>query len=336
MQITVLIHGDNAHRQRIESAVALINGCQSYFRLIIETDAALVVHGYPTNPDRVRSHIEHARPGSYTIAIVEDLLNDNWFSHEYRCSSVITIGDWEQHYAPPTLKSYIMYQVAQALMHFASDLSEEIAMRLVHEPPKGCLFDMSTRKLDIRLGMVAGNLCARCASTLRQFGTDQNAIDAIDRIVNLVRSEALGKPVLLDPRKAFVVMRFTSKDENDNAWRYGIKAGVEEYGFVPERADVRVESRQILDKIFDRIKASRLVIAKVDESNLNVYFELGVAMGLEKDTLLVSENSLVVNLPSDLKNWECLTYDKGDYEQLKAKVSNFLAEKYGNQRVTNC
>ena len=100
----------------------------------------------------------------------------------------------------------------------------------------------------------------------------------MSRIANLVRSEALGKPVVLNPRKAFVVMRFTSNDENDNAWNYGIKVGVENCGFVPELADVRVESRQILDKIYDRIKASRLVIAKVDELNLNVYFELGVAM----------------------------------------------------------
>ena len=48
----------------------------------------------------------------------------------------------------------------------------------------------------------------------------------------------------------------------------------------------------------------------------------------------MSESSLAANLPSDLKNWECLTYDKGDYEQLKTKVSDFLTEKYGDQRVT--
>ena len=91
----------------------------------------------------------------------------------------------------------------------------------------GCLLDMCTNKPDLRLGMVAGNLCASCVSTLRQFGIDQLAIDAVSRIANLVRSEALGKPVVLNPRKAFVVMRFTSNDENDNAWNYGIKVGVE-------------------------------------------------------------------------------------------------------------
>ena len=123
MQITVLIHGDNAHRSCIESAVALINGCQSYFRLRVDTDPALEARGYPARPDQVRAHIERTRPCSYTIAIIEDILNDNWFSHVYRCSSVISIGDREQYYAPPLLKSYVMYGVAHALIHFGSDLS---------------------------------------------------------------------------------------------------------------------------------------------------------------------------------------------------------------------
>ena len=101
-------------------------------------------------------------------------------------------------------------------------------------------------------------------------------------------------------------MRFTHNDENDNAWKYGIKAGLEAAGFNPVRADDQVESRQILEKISKQLNKSRLVIAKVDENNLNVYFELGLAMGLDKDVLLVSESSLVLNLPSDLRNWECL------------------------------
>ena len=33
-------------------------------------------------------------------------------------------------------------------------------MRLMHEPPMGCLLDMCTNKPDLRLDMVAGNLCA--------------------------------------------------------------------------------------------------------------------------------------------------------------------------------
>jgi hypothetical protein len=51
-------------------------------------------------------------------------------------------------------------------------------------------------------------------------------------------------------------------------------------------------------------------------------------MGLDKDVPLISENALVLNLPSDLRNWECLAYEKGNYEQLAQNVERFLRENY--------
>ncbi len=85
---------------------------------------------------------------------------------------------------------------------------------------------------------------------------------------------------------------------------------------------------QLLEKIEKNIEKSRLVIIKVDSNNLNVYFELGLAMGLNKDVLLVSEKDLVLHLPSDLRNWECLTYSKGNYDELKNKVIKFYTDNY--------
>ena len=54
------------------------------------------------------------------------------------------------------------------------------------------------------------------------------------------------------------------------------------------RIDNQISSGQLLDKSKKYTK-SRLVIIKIDSNNLNVYFELGVAMGLNKDVLLSSE-----------------------------------------------
>jgi len=52
-------------------------------------------------------------------------------------------------------------------------------------------------------------------------------------------------------------------------------------------------------------------------------------MGMKKDVLLVSESSLVLSLPSDLRNWECLTYEKGNYPQLADALAGFLEVNYG-------
>lgn len=51
-------------------------------------------------------------------------------------------------------------------------------------------------------------------------------------------------------------------------------------------------------------------------------------MGLDKDVLLISEKELVLQLPFDLKNWECLTYSKGNYEELKRNIIQYFHDNY--------
>jgi predicted nucleotide-binding protein len=143
-----------------------------------------------------------------------------------------------------------------------------------------------------------------------------------------VRSEAIGKPIILNEHEAFIVMRFSNNDENDNAYKYGIQAALKALEIKGFRADDSVISGQILEKVKLSIKKSRFIIAKVDSENLNVYFELGLALGLNKDVLLISEKDLIFQLPSDLRNWECLTYAKGDYEGLKNKIIEYYRNNF--------
>ena len=241
----------------------------------------------------------------------------------------ISINDWEQIYAPPSLKCYIIYEIAQALLAFEGPLSVELNHGLSHKSSVGCIMDFCINKSDIKLGMVSGNLCPKCRSSLRQLGTVSKALDAIDKVLVYVRDEAIGRPTILDPNSAFVIMRFTKNDENENAYKYGIKQGLESIGIKVERGDNVVSSGQILDKIKYHIDKARFIIAKVDEDNLNVYFELGLAMGYNKDVLLISERNVSLHLPTDLKNWECLTYEKGNYDQLKDKIFRYYKVHYG-------
>lgn len=58
-------------------------------------------------------------------------------------------------------------------------------------------------------------------------------------------------------------------------------------------------------------------------------------MGLNKDVLLISQEDLVLHLPTDLRNWECLTYSEGNYDQLKNKVIKFFADQYHYNEYIN-
>ncbi len=127
---------------------------------------------------------------------------------------------------------------------------------------------------------------------------------------------------------AFTVMHFSQADENQNAWLYGVSPGLVDFGFNPVRGDDSLRSGQILDKVIQQVDRARLVVVKVDDPNLNVYFELGLAFGRNKDTLLVCSESMALKIPSDLRNWECVTYPTGSYKVLRARVHAFCEQNF--------
>ena len=330
--LVVLDHGSD-HTSRVKEAVNVINASQRSFFLRLQEDPVLIEPaGDRIVGDNAAAQIGREFTGRDVICVTDRPFVDNWFSHEYRHCAIITTSDWEALFAPPSLRAYLVYQIAQALIPIEADLTEEMLLQLVHEPPIGCLQDLNTNKPDIKYGMIAGNMCLGCEGNLRQFGVDQEALDAVRRVLAAVRDEAVGRPRIADPFSAFVVMRFSQHDENANAYKYGLRPGLEDVGLTVHRGDDTVQSAQILDQVLRHLERSRFIVAKVDAENLNVYFELGLAMGLDKDVLLVSESSLIVTLPSDLRNWECITYEGSNYEQLRDRVSAFFESNYHMER----
>lgn len=336
MEITVRYYEKNTRKTQIVKAISIINSAQNYFfyKLEVDKDTDICKENYISWTKFKEEHIEEDKYAKYAIYITEKPFDDNWFSHEESQFAVITTNDWEEIFAPPSLKAYLVYQIAQASINFEGDINENMEMRMVHDNPEGCMFDLCGAKQDIRLGMIAGNICPQCRAVLVRYGVNEKAIGAVEKMLRHVRAEAVGKPIIFDEDAAFVVMRFSSNDENSNAFEYGIKSALESLGIKCIRADFEITSGQLLEKVERSIKRSRFIIVKVDSENLNVYFELGLAMGFDKDILLVSEDQWVLNLPSDLRNWECLTYPKGDYKTLKEKVITHYIDNYHYKLVS--
>lgn len=327
MDIKIVCYKDNCRKNQIIKAINILNSVQNYFFYKLVNDNLDVCTGemvdWNSFSNSVRKSIDE-----YTIYITEQPFTDNWFSHEDYKYSIISMDSWERLFAPPSLRVYLVYQIAQATVSFEADLSENMEMRMVHDRAEGCMFDFCFNKPDIKLGMVAGTICPQCRSILLRYGVEERALNAIERILLYVRSEAIGKPIMFNENEAFIVMRFSNNDENDHAYKYGIQSALKDLGIKCLRADDKVISGQLLQKVRQSIEKCRFIIAKVDSDNLNVYFELGLAMGLDKEVLLISEESLVLQLPSDLKNWECLTYPKGNYDELKRRIVKYYQDNY--------
>jgi hypothetical protein len=329
MRVTVYRSNTSGYAARVDATISALHAVQSRFHFTISDADLLAPKRRNIDPLATLEEIEGANGPKPFIAVVDDPFTDNWFSHETRSGSIITTSDWENHFAPPSLRSYLAYQIAQALAYYAAEISEESATRMfVHYPSAGCLFDLSIQKRDIKYGMLAGNLCASCRGSLRALGAAEEDLHAIEAILDWVRAEATARPSLIDPCAVFVIMRFSTNDENDNAWKYGIAPALESFGYQAERGDSSLRSGQLLDKVARHIKRARLVVAKIDEKNLNVYFELGLAMGMDKPVVLITEKEFVVDVPTDLRNWECLSYSRGNYDQLRERLVRFCLQNF--------
>lgn len=335
MKITVRYFAEIKRKNQIQKAISIINSAQNYFFYEAEIDEKIdVCEDASINWHKFKElQKKFIEDNKYIIYITEKPFDDNWFSHEEAQYSVITTHDWEEHFAPPSLKTFLVYQIAQASINFEGDINETMEIRMVHDDPEGCMFDFCITKPDIKFGMIAGNICPRCRAELVRYGITEKAINAVEKMLWHVRAEAIGKPIIFDEHAAFVVMRFTANDENSNAYEYGIKTALETLGIRCSRADSKITSGSLLNKIERSIEKSRFIIVKVDENNLNVYFELGLAMGLHKDILLISENDWVLNLPTDLRNLECLTYTKGNYHMLEQKIIEYYQNNYHYNQI---
>ncbi|MBQ6159375.1 MAG: hypothetical protein IJK24_00365 [Oscillospiraceae bacterium] len=326
MNITVIYHEQSIYERQIRKAISTLNSVQSYFIFSLQKTDLPVLN---TDPVCWLSFSDsHSSGEGYNIFISDKPIDDNWFSHEERNFSLISLDSWEDSFSPPSLSAYIMYQIAQASINFEADLSEGMLFNLVHWKTQGCMFDFCDNKPDIKIGMVSGAICPTCRAALASYGTDEKALSATESILEAVRLEAIGKPILINHNEAFIVMRFSTHDENDHAYKYGIIPALNDIGINYRRGDDTILSMPILQKVQQAIKRSRFIIIKVDEKNLNVYFELGYAMGLGKPVLLISEEPFIDNLPTDIKNLECLTYPHGDYETLKEKVIKYFKDNY--------
>ena len=320
MEVKLIYCENNTRKDQIGKAKEILNGVQNCFHFSLEMKKIDVCETKEVNWS-VFCKEHSVNDNNYLIYITQKAFDDGWFSHENYRYAIITTHSWEEFFAPPSLSAYLVYQIV-----FKANLNEEMSLRLGHVKAEGCVFDFCGEKSDIKFGMSTGIICPKCKSILAQFGFEENTMSSVEKMLSYVRAETIGKPNIFDSNQAFVIMKFSDKDENSNAYKYGIESALKELNIKCLRADKRINSGQLLQKVKDFIEKSRFIIAKVDSENLNVYFELGLAMGLDKDVLLISEQDL--NLPTDLKNWECLTYTKGDYEELRMKVVRYYKENY--------
>lgn len=112
------------------------------------------------------------------------------------------------------------------------------------------------------------------------------------------------KAAVQKPKRAFVVMPFDP--EFNDIYILGIREVAERLGIIVERADDVEHNQSIPELIKERISQCDVVIAETSKPNPNVFYEVGLAHGVQKETILVCRDAK--SIPFDLGSINHLVY----------------------------
>jgi hypothetical protein len=115
-----------------------------------------------------------------------------------------------------------------------------------------------------------------------------------------------GADMWVDYPSAFVVMPFREAWSND-VYDQMIYPGVKDAGLECIRGDVIARVGDLSQNIWDALMRAGLIIADVSALNANVFYEIGLAHGLGKDTYILKQ--LTAAMPADIGGAHYFEYD---------------------------
>lgn len=128
------------------------------------------------------------------------------------------------------------------------------------------------------------------------------------------------------PKSAFVIMPFNPALEP--VYQKIIQPILRNAGFECNRGDNKSESIAIIDKVIGMIDDADLIVCDLTGGNANVYYELGYARALKKQTILLSQTIPSGQLPFDIRHLHITMYedDKFSLLQLREDLSEVVSK----------
>ena len=284
-QLIVLARPDGPYHATIREAVQIANDLQTYFRFAFEDAVWLPRESGRAShlaDKKFRAEIQQHDSRVPLIVVTSLQLYGGSFAFEYRDQSVISVHDWEDKFAPPPVKIYLLYQFAYIATIVSADLTETRIEKMQHRP-KGCLFDESAGADEFRVSLVGAHLCANCEGRLAEMMIPGEALEAVDQVLSYVRSATIRK--VRPPATSIFVGHGRAGDwkELDEFLRVELKCETVEFNSDPTAGLFTGE--RILEML-DRSRFAFLVMTAEDEqvdgrfqARQNVVHEIGLCQG---------------------------------------------------------
>jgi nucleoside 2-deoxyribosyltransferase len=137
------------------------------------------------------------------------------------------------------------------------------------------------------------------------------------------RKSLLQMSFLPNKKQVFVIMKF-GDEKLDSTYNFAIKPVIEEFGYQPLRIDQVENSGKINDQILEEIAKSEVILADLTDEKPNCYFEVGIALALEKNIILTINK--ISKKHFDLESHRFIEWET-DYELKEKLLNRFKAIK---------
>ena len=121
----------------------------------------------------------------------------------------------------------------------------------------------------------------------------------------------------------FVIQPFDS-DRFDKRFDEIYGPALEQAGLEPYRVDRDPAVEVTIDSIHDGIRAAAMCLADITTDNPNVWYELGFALALDRDVILICSDERGTKYPFDIQHRNIIQYgtgSRGDYDTLHRSIS---------------
>jgi hypothetical protein len=123
----------------------------------------------------------------------------------------------------------------------------------------------------------------------------------------VTRSPSISHAGRQSSTKPYILVAIPPEDMED-VYYYGIQTPVNKAGYLCERLDLTLSTRDTIEQIKSRIEGASLVIAELTNPDPNTFLEVGYAWGKNCPTLLLAQNR--AELPFGVDGQRCIFYDR--------------------------
>ncbi|MCW4011285.1 MAG: hypothetical protein NWF05_11830 [Candidatus Bathyarchaeota archaeon] len=133
-----------------------------------------------------------------------------------------------------------------------------------------------------------------------------------------------------DKDSCFVLMPFQPNFER--IYKDHIKPTIEKSSFAVIKANDLYTTSAIVEDIWEQINKARLIVADVTGKNANVFYELGIAHTVGKDTVILTQDEN--DVPFDLRHYRFFKYDDTEqgWKELDECLEQILKAKGGETK----